>query len=111
MCKSTFRQNSRTFLAHRVLSRGDRRGDAWWRKLERLTQITQLAVKAAVRKVENKVENDNTGPEGRLLAVEACVRAQVTPCGICVKPSGIELFGSPSLLTFIFNLPTPEIVS
>jgi len=24
-----------------VLSRGDTRGDAWWRKLERLTQITQ----------------------------------------------------------------------
>jgi len=24
-----------------VLSRGDTRGDAWWRKLERLTKITQ----------------------------------------------------------------------
>jgi len=45
--KSTFRQNYRTFLAHSstfrrwVLSRGDTRGDAWWRKLERLTQIAQ----------------------------------------------------------------------
>ena len=45
--KSAFRQNSRTFLAHSstfrrwVLSRGDTRGDAWWRKLERLTQIAQ----------------------------------------------------------------------
>ena len=43
--KSAFRQNYRTFLAHSsifrcwVLSRGDTRGDAWWRKLERLTQI------------------------------------------------------------------------
>ena len=42
-CKSAFRQNSRTFLAHSstfrrwVLSRGD----AWWRKLERLSQIAQ----------------------------------------------------------------------
>jgi hypothetical protein len=40
--KSAFRQ---TFLAHSstfrhsVLSRGDTHGDAWWRKLERLTQI------------------------------------------------------------------------
>jgi hypothetical protein len=38
------------FLAHSftfrrwVLSRGDTRGDAWWRKLKRLTQITQAAV-------------------------------------------------------------------
>jgi len=46
-CKSAFRQNCRTFLAHIytfrrwVLSRGDTRGDAWWRKLERLTQIAQ----------------------------------------------------------------------
>jgi len=24
-----------------VLSRGDTRGDAWWRKLERLTQFAQ----------------------------------------------------------------------
>jgi hypothetical protein len=46
-CKSAFRQNSRTFLAHSstfcrwVLLRGDTRGDAWWRKLERLTQIAQ----------------------------------------------------------------------
>ena len=45
--KSAFRQNSRTFLAHSytfrrwVLSRGDTRGDAWWRKLERLTQFAQ----------------------------------------------------------------------
>jgi len=45
--KSQFRQNSRTFLAHSstfrrwVLSRGDTRGDAWWQKLERLTQIVQ----------------------------------------------------------------------
>jgi len=43
MCKSAFRQNSQTFLTHSstfrhwVLSRGD----AWWRKLERLTQIAQ----------------------------------------------------------------------
>jgi hypothetical protein len=35
-CKSAFRQNSRTFLAHNstfrrwVLSHGDTRGDAWW---------------------------------------------------------------------------------
>jgi hypothetical protein len=28
-------------------------GDAWWRKLEHLTQIAQLALKAAVRKVKN----------------------------------------------------------
>jgi hypothetical protein len=41
--KSAFRQNDRTFLPHSstfrhwVLSRGDTRGDVWWRKLERLT--------------------------------------------------------------------------
>jgi hypothetical protein len=46
-CKSTFRLNFRTFLAHSstfrrwVLSCGDTRGDAWWRKLEHLTQIAQ----------------------------------------------------------------------
>jgi len=46
-CKSAFRQNFRTFLAHSstfrcwVLSRGEKRGDAWWRKLERLTKIAQ----------------------------------------------------------------------
>jgi len=46
------------FLAHSstfrrwVLSRGDTRGDAWWRKLERLTQIAQKALKAAVRKLK-----------------------------------------------------------
>jgi len=46
-CKSAFSQNYRTFLAHSstfrrwVLSRGDTRGDAWWRKLERLTKIAQ----------------------------------------------------------------------
>jgi hypothetical protein len=45
--KSAFSQNFWTFLAHSstfrrwVLSRGDTRGDAWWRKLERLTQIAQ----------------------------------------------------------------------
>ena len=45
--KSAFRQNYRTFLAHSstfrrwVFSRSDTRGDAWWRKLERLTQIAQ----------------------------------------------------------------------
>jgi len=45
--KSVFKQNYRTFLAHSstfrcwVLSRGDTRGNAWWRKLERLTQIAQ----------------------------------------------------------------------
>ena len=44
---SVFRQNYQTFLTHSstfrrwVLSRGDTRGDAWWQKLERLTQITQ----------------------------------------------------------------------
>jgi hypothetical protein len=44
---SAFKQNSWTFLAHSstfrrwVLSRGDTRGDAWWRKLERLTQSAQ----------------------------------------------------------------------
>jgi len=44
---SEFRQNFRTFLSHSstfrrwVLSRGDTRGDARWRKLERLTQIAQ----------------------------------------------------------------------
>jgi hypothetical protein len=43
MCKSAFRQNYRTFLAHSstfhrwVLPRGDTRGDASWRKLEHLT--------------------------------------------------------------------------
>jgi hypothetical protein len=42
-CKSAFRQTFRTFLAHSStfrrwgLSRGDTRGDALWRKLERLT--------------------------------------------------------------------------
>jgi hypothetical protein len=42
---SAFRQNYRTFLAHSstfrrwVLSRGDTRGNDWWRKLERLTKI------------------------------------------------------------------------
>ena len=47
MWKLAFRQNSRTFLAHSptfrrwVLSRGETRGDSWWRKLERLTQIAQ----------------------------------------------------------------------
>jgi hypothetical protein len=45
--KSVFRQNSRTFLAHSftfchwVLSHGNTRGDAWWQKLECLTQIAQ----------------------------------------------------------------------
>ena len=45
--KSTFRQNYRTFLAHSytfrrwVLSCGDTRGDAWWQKFVRLTQIAQ----------------------------------------------------------------------
>jgi hypothetical protein len=45
--KSAFRQNSLTFLTHSsifrrwVLSRGDTRGDALWRKLERVTQIAQ----------------------------------------------------------------------
>ena len=45
--KPAFTQNSRTFLAHTstfrrwVLSRGDTRGDVWWRKLELLTQIAQ----------------------------------------------------------------------
>ena len=45
--KSKFRQNSRTFLAHSstfrcwVLSRGDTRGDALWRKLEHPAQIAQ----------------------------------------------------------------------
>jgi hypothetical protein len=44
-CKSAFRQNYRTFLAESStfrrweLSCGDARGDAWWRNLERLTQI------------------------------------------------------------------------
>jgi hypothetical protein len=46
-CKTAFRQNYRTFLAHSstfrrwVLSRGDTRGDGWWRKLKRLTKIAQ----------------------------------------------------------------------
>jgi hypothetical protein len=46
-CKSAFRQNYRTFLAHSstfrrwVLSHGDTRGDAWWQNLERLTKIAQ----------------------------------------------------------------------
>jgi hypothetical protein len=54
--KLAFRQNSRTFLAHRstfrrwVLSRGDMRRGAWWRKLEPLTQIAQQALKAAMLK-------------------------------------------------------------
>jgi len=45
--KSEFRQNFRTFLAQSstfrrwVFSRDDTRGDAWWRKLERLTKIAQ----------------------------------------------------------------------
>jgi hypothetical protein len=45
--KPAFRQISRTFLAHSctfrrwVLSHGDTHGDAWWRKLECLTQIAQ----------------------------------------------------------------------
>jgi len=47
MFTSAFRQNYWTFLAHSstfhlwVLSRGDTRGDAWWQKLERLTEIAQ----------------------------------------------------------------------
>jgi hypothetical protein len=48
MWKSTFRQNFRTFFfaysftfRRWVLSRGVTRGDAWWRKLELLTQIAQ----------------------------------------------------------------------
>jgi hypothetical protein len=46
-CKSAFRQNYLKYFAHSstfrwwVLSRGDTRGDAWWRKLELLTQIAQ----------------------------------------------------------------------
>ena len=45
--KQEFRQNYRTFLAHSstfrrwVLSRGDTRGEALWRKLERLTKMVQ----------------------------------------------------------------------
>ena len=45
--RSAFRQNYRTFLAHSstfqrwVLSHGDTSGDAWWRKVERLTKIAQ----------------------------------------------------------------------
>jgi hypothetical protein len=45
--KPAFRQNYRNFLTHSstfrrwVLSRGDTLGDAWWRKLERLTKIAQ----------------------------------------------------------------------
>jgi len=45
--KSAFRQISRIFFVHSstfcrwVLSRGDTRGDVWWRMLERLTQIAQ----------------------------------------------------------------------
>jgi hypothetical protein len=56
--KSAFRQNYRTFLAHSstfrrlVLSHGDTRRDAWWRTLERLTQIAQKGV----------VENNNNRP-------------------------------------------------
>jgi hypothetical protein len=46
-CNSVFRQNYRIFLAHSstfhrwVLSLGDTRGDAWWKKLQRLTKIAQ----------------------------------------------------------------------
>jgi hypothetical protein len=42
-CKSAFRQNSWTFLAHSSTFRRWllSRGDAWWRKLARLTQIAQ----------------------------------------------------------------------
>jgi len=46
-CKSAFRQNYRTFLAHSstfcrwVLSRGD----AWWRKLECLTSNRTTSLK------------------------------------------------------------------
>jgi len=46
-CKSAFGQNYWTFLAHSsafrrwVLLRSDTHGEAWWRKLERLTQIAQ----------------------------------------------------------------------
>jgi len=35
-----------------VLSSGDTRGDAWWRKVERLTHIAQQVLKAAVRKLK-----------------------------------------------------------
>jgi len=44
-CESAFRQKFRIILAHSstfrrwVLSRGDTRAEAWWRNLERLTQI------------------------------------------------------------------------
>ena len=47
VCRTAFRQNYRTFLAHSstfrrwALSRGDTRGDAWFRKLGRLTHIAQ----------------------------------------------------------------------
>jgi hypothetical protein len=46
-CISACRQYDRTFFAHSstfrrwVLSRGDTCGDAWWRKLERLTRIAK----------------------------------------------------------------------
>jgi hypothetical protein len=58
--KSEFRQNSRAFPAHSstfgrwVFPRGDTRGEAWWRKLERLTQIAQQALKSVVRSCLNK---------------------------------------------------------
>jgi len=45
--KAVFRHNYRTFLAQSstfrywVLSHGDTRGDAWWRKLECLTKTAQ----------------------------------------------------------------------
>jgi len=47
MCKRYLGKITGHFLAHSstfrrwVLSRGDTRGDAWWRKLERLNQIAQ----------------------------------------------------------------------
>jgi hypothetical protein len=36
-----------------VLARADTRGDAWWRKLERLTKI---ALKAAMRKLKKNYD-------------------------------------------------------
>jgi hypothetical protein len=64
--RSSFQQKYRTFLAHSsvfrrwVLSRGDTRGDAWWRKVVTSDQDRTVSPKAALRSCTN-----NTLHEGQ----------------------------------------------
>jgi hypothetical protein len=65
-CKSAFRQNYQTFLAPSStlrrcsLSRGDMRGDAWWRNLECINKIVQEALKLRCVVCTNKQTSDIT---------------------------------------------------